>query len=270
MELPKTDTLSLRLEAGVLHVTLNRPERKNAMNGQLLDELMDVLRRADGQTRAVVLRGAGGTFCAGADIKDMAGGAPPTDPHEVVAWVAARNRRFGTVSALANALSQPVVAVVEGAAMGGGFGLVCVSDVALCLRSTKFGLPETGLGIVPAQIAPFVVQRIGLTQARRLALTGARFDGAEAQRLGIVHEVYDDVGALDAALAGVLTQIRRCAPDANRVTKALIRDIGDRDLNPFLDRAAQAFAEASLGDEGKEGMLAFIEKRPPNWVEGEQ
>lgn len=271
MQLPETETLLLSLERGVLHITLNRPERKNAMNGRLLDELIEVLELVDGKTRAVVLRGAGGTFCAGADIKDMASGQPsvPSTPAQAQTAVAQANRRFGTVSSRANALAQPVVGVIEGAAMGGGFGLVCVTDVALCHRDARFGLPETGLGLIPAQIAPFVVQRIGLTQARRLALTGARFDGVEAQRLGIVHEVYDTTEALDAALDHVLERIRRCAPGANRATKALIREIGDRDLSDVLDRAADAFAAASLGDEGREGILSFVQKRAPSWVAGE-
>ncbi|MDD9943278.1 MAG: enoyl-CoA hydratase-related protein [Myxococcales bacterium] len=269
MRLPAAETLALSVESDVLHLTLNRPGRKNAMNGQMLDELTDVLRAVDGKTRAVVLRGAGGTFCAGADIKDMASGSganPAATPEQRHVATARGNRRFGTVSSLTDALSQPVVGVVEGAAMGGGFGLVCVTDIALCHRDAKFGLPETGLGIVPAQIAPFVVERIGLTQARRLALTGARFDGVEAQRLGIVHEVYDDTAALDAALSDVLKRIRRCAPAANLATKRLIKRVGARDLEPILDEAAEVFATASLGDEGREGMLAFVEKRLPGWA----
>jgi isohexenylglutaconyl-CoA hydratase len=150
--------------------------------------------------------------------------------------------------------------------MGGGFGLCCVSDVALALGDARFGLPETGLGLIPAQIAPFVVQRVGLTQARRLMLTGAKLDGKEAARLGLVHEICDDIAALDAALARTLTQIRRCAPRANAATKRLVLDTLGRDLASALDQASLVFAEASAGDEAREGTLAFVQKRLPEWA----
>src|SRR5690606_32924520 len=133
----------------------------------------------DRTVRAVVLRGAEGHFCAGGDIKDMANarasvGKTEADPFFTL------NREFGRLITAVNQAPQTVIVVAEGAVLGGGFGLACVSDVAIAAASAKFGLPETGLGVIPAQIAPFVVTRIGLTQARRLALLGARFDGAEA------------------------------------------------------------------------------------------
>jgi isohexenylglutaconyl-CoA hydratase len=275
--LPVTETLALSLQAGVLHVTLNRPDRRNAMNSKMVAELIQVFEAlpAPGTLRAVVLRGAGGTFCAGADIKDMAGrgagtaGATPPGPEELLQRVAQHNRLFGRVASAIQAAPAPVIGVIEGAAMGGGFGMVCVTDIALCLEATRFGLPETGLGILPAQIAPFVLGRIGFTQARRLCLTGARFDGREAQRLGLVHEVCADTAALDARLAEVLQQIRRCAPDANAQTKRLLLRVGEAPLAEVLDEAAQLFARASLSEEGREGAMAFVEKRLPRWAEPE-
>lgn len=272
--LPVTETLALSLKAGVLHVTLNRPERKNAMNAKMVAELVQVFDEAVpmlGTLRAVVLRGAGGTFCAGADIKDMAarGGDPSgaaVDQQALVQRVAEHNRGFGRVASAIQATPAPVIGVIEGAAMGGGFGMVCVTDIALCLESTRFGLPETSLGILPAQIAPFVLGRIGLTQARRLCLTGARFDGLEAQRLGLVHEACSDTLALDARLEQVLQQIGRCAPEANAQTKRLLLRVGQVPLSQVLDEAAQMFARASLSAEGREGALAFVEKRLPRWA----
>jgi isohexenylglutaconyl-CoA hydratase len=272
--LPETETLLTAIRDGVLHVTLNRPERRNALSPRMVDEILAVFAALDAETelRAIVLRGAGGTFCAGADVKEMS--APrgktsqtaaqqPSDPKQAAARA---NRLFGDVMSAVNGAPAPVIAVVEGSVMGGGFGLVCVSDVALALRDARFGLPETGLGLIPAQIAPFVVQRVGLTQARRLMLTGARFDGAEAARLGLVHQVCDDVAALDAALDAVLLQIRRCAPRANAATKRLVLGSIGRDLESVLDEAAQVFATASIGDEAREGTLAFVEKRTPGWA----
>jgi isohexenylglutaconyl-CoA hydratase len=271
MRLPETKSLLLSLEQGVLRVTLNRPERKNALSPQMIDELIATVVAANAapELRAIVLRGAGGTFCAGADIKEMAkrdsAGTQPSDPQQAVAAIARSNRVFGELVSVVRGAAAPVVAVVEGAVMGGGFGLVCASDIALALDGARLGMPETGLGLLPAQIAPFVVERIGLTQARRLMLTGARIDGREAARLGLVHEAYADVEALEQALARVLEQIRRCAPRANAATKRLVLSAPGRALGGVLDEAAQLFAEASVGDEAREGMLAFLEKRAPKW-----
>lgn len=276
MKLPDTDTLSLRLDAGVLHLTLDRPERKNAMNGRMLRELSEVFAAVDAEPGviAVVLRGAGGSFCAGADLKDMAAGPgdgdagrqAPTDPH---AAAAVANRRFGDVTLAANRVGKPLIGVLEGAIMGGGFGLACVTDIALCHRDARFALPETGLGLIPAQIAPFVVQRLGLTQARRLMLTGARIGGAEAAALGLVHEVHDDTDSLDDALQRVLSQVRRCAPGANAATKRLLQRVAAQalpGLDALLDEAADRFADAALGEEGREGAIAFVQKRKPRWA----
>jgi isohexenylglutaconyl-CoA hydratase len=267
IDLPVTSTLRLREESGVLEVLLNRPERKNALSSTMVDELMLVFTSvvAHAQLRAIVLRGAANTFCAGADLKDMQ--APRSgDPNEQRRDVARANRRLGDLLTAVQSVAQPVVAVVEGAVLGGGIGLVCVSDVALAAHDARFGLPETGLGLVPAQIAPFVVQRIGLTHARRLMLTGARVAATEAYRLGLVHEVFDGPAALDAGLARVLGDIRRCAPDANARTKRLLFSALGGDLQGTLDLAAQVFAEASLGAEAREGTLAFVEKRTPSWA----
>jgi isohexenylglutaconyl-CoA hydratase len=160
-----------------------------------------------------------------------------------------------------------VIAVVEGAALGGGFGLTCISDVAIARADAQFGMPETRLGIIPAQIAPFVVQRIGLTQARRLALLGLRLNGAQAAQIGLVHEVCADADTLEAALQRTLDDINQCAPDANRVTKALLLKVGHQPLDSLLDDAADAFAAAIQSAEGMEGGMAFIQKRPANWVQ---
>ena len=162
---------------------------------------------------------------------------------------------------------QTVVAVLEGAVLGGGFGLACVSDIAISLADAKFGLPETGLGVIPAQIAPFVVKRIGLTQARRLALLGARFEGHTALKVGVVHEVVENEKALEVLLIETIQQIKRTAPQASRVTKALLHRTLNEALTPLLDDAAQQFANAVGGEEGIEGTMAFIQKRHPNWFD---
>jgi isohexenylglutaconyl-CoA hydratase len=265
-QLPECTTLLLNLEAGVLHVTLNRPDSRNAMSLAMVGELRAVLDsvQADLSVRALVLRGAGGHFCAGGDIRDMAGarskGEGASEAYREL------NRAFGAMLEQAQHAPQVLVAVLEGAVLGGGFGLACVSDIAIAHANAKFGLPETTLGILPAQIAPFVVKRIGLTQARRLALTGARCTGSEAERLGLVHFCAADEAAVEARLSEVLGQIRLCAPQANAATKALLLATETTPLNSLLDSAAEQFAAAVTGTEGSEGTMAFMQKRAPNWA----
>ncbi|WP_313512467.1 enoyl-CoA hydratase-related protein [Pseudomonas sp.] len=263
MSLPNTQTLLLERAGGVLHITLNRPDARNAMSLTMVEELRAVLAavHSDREVRALVLRGAGGHFCAGGDIGDMAGArAKGHDAYRAL------NRVFGALLEEAQHTSQVLVAVLEGAVLGGGFGLACVSDIAIASTSAKFGLPETSLGIVPAQIAPFVVKRIGLTQARRLALTAARFDGEEALRLGLVHFSEPDEARLEQRLQQVLEQVRQCAPGANAATKALLLASENEPLDALLDRAAGLFADAVTGQEGTEGTLAFMQKRKPKWA----
>ncbi|MEM6290632.1 MAG: enoyl-CoA hydratase-related protein [Myxococcota bacterium] len=248
-------------------VCIDRPKARNAMSLQTVSEIEAafdaVADRRD--VRVVVLRGAGGHFCAGGDIKDMAG-ARATQPKEgETDALAVVNRAFGAMITKVDRAPQAVIAVCEGAVLGGGFGLACVADVTLAKADARFGLPETGLGIPPAQIAPFLVRRLGLSQARRLAVTGGRFDGHRALAIGLVHEVAEDDAALEDLLGGVLKRVLRCAPQAVATTKALMHDVGHVELGALLDRAADEFAQAARGPEGIEGMTAFIQKREPNW-----
>ncbi len=251
------NTLLLEPHNGVLHITLNRPENRNAMSLEMVNELREVVAQLDSQVRAVVISGAGGHFCAGADVKDLVRAG-----HQLQAL----NRAFGTLLQEVEAVPQVVIVVLQGAVLGGGFGLACVSDIAIADHQAQFGLPETSLGLLPAQIAPFVVKRIGLTQARRLALTAARFDGVEAERLGVVHYAERDPQALAERLDEVLGQVLRCAPGANARTKELLLASVEQPLDVVLDRGAQWFAEAVTGEEGIEGTQAFVQKRRPGWV----
>jgi isohexenylglutaconyl-CoA hydratase len=269
--LPDCQTLLLRRDGWRLHVTLNRPESRNAMSFAMVRELTAVFTslQDDRSVRAVVLRGAGGNFCAGGDIKDMAaarGAEPGPDGRDPLAL---SNRSFGAMLLAVEAAPQAVVAVVEGAVMGGGFGLCCVSDVAIAHAAAKFRLPETGLGVPPAQIAPFIVRRVGLTQARRLAVTGGALDAAQALALGLIHHVTQETGSLDDDLARALADIARCAPEAVATTKRLVLAAaaahGDA-LAELLDRASEDFARAARGPESVEGMTAFLQKRSPSWA----
>ncbi|TAJ53620.1 MAG: enoyl-CoA hydratase/isomerase family protein [Nevskiaceae bacterium] len=269
MSLPETKTLLLDLQGGVLRVSFNRPESRNAMSPEMLADIEAVFTAiaGDESVRAVVLRGTGGHFCAGADLKNMfasAGKKPAPGEPDPIAVV---NRAFGSMLRRVQNAPQVVIAVCEGAVLGGGFGLACVSDIAFAHTDAKFGMPETTRGLPPAQIAPFVVERIGLTQARRLALTGAQFRGAEALRLGLVHEGFASEEELQAKLADSLKQVLGCAPKANAVTKAILLNVGKLDMDAVLDDAATKFAACVRGPEAPEGITAFMQKRAPKWAQ---
>jgi isohexenylglutaconyl-CoA hydratase len=262
------ETLLVRRERSRLHVTLNRPEVKNALNPTLIGELKQVFAalRDRRDIKVVILRGAGGTFCAGADLKNMEQSFTEAPKPGQKDPIAINNREYGSFLEAVNTTPQTVVAAVEGYAIAGGFGLLCVSDVAICTEDAGFAMSETAIGIVPAQIAPFVAARIGVPNTRHLALTAARFKGADALRYGIVHHLVKDTAALDAKLEEVLKQIDRCAPLANALTKAVVMKVGSEPLSQVLDFAADKFAEARRSPEAAEGLRAFAEKRPPKWA----
>lgn len=269
-ELPHCTTLLLDRQGSRLYVTINRPEVRNALSGEVVQELTAVVDAIapDRTIRTVILRGAGGTFCAGGDIKGFQQSfqSPAPEPDEKDS-VAIGNRKFGDFLIKINNLPQTVVGIIEGAAFGGGLGLVCVTDVAICLADTRFALSETGLGIPPAQIAPFVAERVGVTTARRIALTGARFKGDHAKEIGLVHFLVNDEDELTQTLNKVLNNIGRCAPGADAATKKIIMDSRHKPLEEVLDDAADAFAACLRGPEGQEGVTAFLEKRRASWVE---
>ena len=267
MNLPSCQQILLEHTDGVLTLTLNRPHKRNAMNSELVQEIMAVFGAIadDRSIRAVVLRGAEGNFCSGGDISGMNKPGQSQQQAEQASWDF--NRSFGRMIARVNRAPQVVITLLEGAVLGGGFGLACSSDVAIADKNAKFAMPETGLGIIPAQIAPFVVSRIGLTQARRFALLGERIDGEEAKAIGMVHYLTYGPEQMQAQLEEVLKKVRRCAPQANAVTKQLMLAVGQVELEQLLDRAADDFTASVRGDEGQEGTQAFMEKRLPKWAQ---
>jgi isohexenylglutaconyl-CoA hydratase len=266
-DLQVDDSIQLEQQGSILTLWLNRPESRNAMSLNMVNAIQQVFAviADDVSIRAVILRGQGGHFCAGGDIKDMAALRVEAANVGSLQPYVDFNRRFGAMIEQVDQAPQTVVAILEGAVLGGGFGLACVSDVAISRDNAQFGLPETGLGVLPAQIAPFVVKRIGLTQARRLALLGSRFNGETAQKLGVIHEVVRDDAELEQLLRDTIQQIKRAAPLASRNTKALLHRTLNEPLDSLLDDAAQQFAQAVGGVEGQEGTMAFIQKRNPSW-----
>ncbi len=267
--LPELNDILLEQRQSALFVTLNRPQAKNALTAAMVNGLISLCDwlGEHRDIRTVVLRGAGGGFCGGGDIKefgkmlmtsDTAPGAP--DP------VAAGNRVFGDLLLKLDAIPQVLITVIEGPCFGGGNGFVSVSDVAIAEAGAKFSLSETTLGLPPAQIGPFLVRRIGLYNARRLALTGAHFGAEEAQAVGLVHKIAARHTELEDILAETLSAIGRCEPQANAVTKAIFARAAPVIDPAQLDAAAEDFAKCLRG-KGREGAMAFANKAPPPWVE---
>jgi isohexenylglutaconyl-CoA hydratase len=274
--IPTFETVLLEQQGAVLYLILNRPAARNAMSLAMLSDLQQALQWAEstaGQpeaVRVVVVRGAGGHFCAGADLKDMAHARMQTMQNAAVDDnglnpIGRVNAAFGQMCAAFAQTPLALVMVLEGTVMGGGFGLACVADVALADASAVFKLPETSLGIVPAQIAPFLVERLGYSQAKRLAVTGGRLDAHAALQVGLVHAVAEGE-ALQAELSNVLTDILGCAPQALAATKALMDKARFARPKDMVLQAAQVFAQAAQSAEGLEGMTAFMQKRKPQWA----
>lgn len=272
-DLPKCEHLLLEVIGSRLNLTFNRPDQRNAINSKMGAEFAAVVDwlEASKLVRVVVLRGAGGHFCAGGDIKERRSMAEDTveggeDP------IRARNKSAGMAFLKFEHLPQTTIAVVEGSAFGGGMGYACLADITVVAEGARMGMPETTLGIAPAQIAPYVVKRIGLTRARQLALTGERFDGTKAYDYGIAQYLCADKD-VDRTLAEVVERVMRCGPLANAATKAIMLKVGSLPEEEMVGFSAEKFAELNRSSEGKEGQSAFAEKRKPVWQlngEGEQ
>ncbi len=254
--------LTLQIDArGVALVTIDRPEVSNAFNDQLMIELADVFRAldADASVRVVVLTGGGRVFCAGGDIAWMEGTAAASRDERI-----AGSRLVADMLWAINDCSKPVIARVNGAAFGGGVGLVCAADVTVAAQSAKFALSEVRIGLIPANIAPFVVRRIGEAQARRLALSGRVFSSGEAAGIGLVHMLCADE-ELDDAVEAEANHFLQAAPEAIALTKRLIAFVAHND-----DAAIRAYTPERLADAwetecGREGIAAFLAKKPPSW-----
>jgi len=260
--LPKTKTLALSLDAGWLTVWFNQPERRNPLTEEAVEDLATVIESIKDQRdiRGMTIRGKGGFFCAGGDLKGfnaMATGATQDAMR--------MSRRIGHVLAELNALPQVTVAVIEGAAMAGGLGVACCCDVTVGLHDAKFGFSETRIGITPAQIARYVLQKCGYSTGRRLMITAARFKGEEAGALGVLDFVASNTEELEALEQRVKQDVLECAPGAVAACKALIIGMPATSDEQKVEFAAMNFSGCLQGDEGKEGVASFIEKRKPNW-----
>lgn len=257
---------------GLCEIILNRPESRNALGADMVDELTAAVAHAstDAETRVILITAAGEVFSAGGNLSNMterlvaqpeAGGLDP---------IAMSNRRYGKFLELFSACPKPTVVAVRGAAMGGGAGLVCAADIAIGMEGAKFGFPETTIGLVPAQILPFVAARVGVQHARRLMLTGERIGAQEALRIGMIDYFVDDPQTLQDRVASITAMIAGCGPVALARTKLMLRTMFNMEswqvegLPCYLDAASQLFAQ-QMRTEAIEGVAASRAKRRPNW-----
>jgi isohexenylglutaconyl-CoA hydratase len=265
MSTPVSNTLLITRQGAVETWTLNDPATRNALSDAIVDGLLQACGRAaqDATLRIVVLTGAGGAFCAGGSLGGFASliGQPlqegQTDP------LLAMNRGFGDLLHALCALPQLLVCRVDGAAMGGGFGLVCCADHVVVTARSVLGTPEVTLGLPPAQIAPFVWQRLGESAARQCLLQGLSYTPAQAQQVGLVNEVIDENN--DAAWQVTLRRLLRAAPGAVASTKQLLRSVRGP-VPDMRDVAAQAFATGLRSAEAAQGLAAFARKQPAPWT----
>ena len=247
--------LTTRREGAIEYLTLNRPDVCNAFNEHVISELSQwaAATRAlkTGEVRVVVLAGAGKLFCAGADITWMS---------KTIQYTEAENLRDATAMsqmfAALNDLPMPLIGRIHGAALGGGAGLAAVCDIVVADEAATFGFTEVRLGIVPAVISPFALAKIGTSAARRWFVTGERFTADVALRIGLIHEVADD---LDAAVENILGELLSAGPEAARAAKELAR------APQSAEETARRIAAHRTSTEGQEGLRAFLEKRKPNW-----
>ena len=247
----------------VLTLTLNRPEVRNAFDAELISELTAAFKKAheSNDVRVVVLRGEGEHFSAGADLNWML-----SMKQRPMAENVADTKALADLMMTIHLCRKPVVAVVQGAVMGGGVGLTACADIALASDDAFFALSETRLGLTPATISPFVVKAIGARQASRYMLTGERMSAQQALTLGLVHEVVV-ADQMSETLNTIVQALLAGGPSSHRRIKKLIRDVAQRPLNDeLMDNLAWRIANQRVSDEGQEGISAFLEKRKASWL----
>ena len=263
------DYTNLRLErdGAVTRLVLNRPDRRNALTHAMMLELEDVFAklRDDKNCRVVVLRGAGGHFCAGGDLDAMAD-MPPRPANGATDPLVPAYRQFGDALLALNDLPQATISIVEGSAVGGGFGMACCSDVVILHDSARFGMPEPKVGFIPSQIIPFVVRRVGEGAARDLAVTGRVIDAVEAHRLGIGRHLCANTAEINRTLKAVLDDVLKLEPEAVAAVKRLVLACATDDDRAVLDDAARSLVDLLRRPQAAEGIRHFMAKTLPPWA----
>jgi len=257
------NTITLTIEDNIAYLGLNRPEKHNAFNAEMIAEITQVVSTIEEyeDVRALVIRGAGKSFSAGADLNYMKSMAEFSNEENI-----ADSKRLFDLFESIYCCVVPVITVVHGAAFGGANGLISAADYAISTHTAKFAFSEVKLGIMPATISPFVIRKVGEATARDLLLTGRRFTGTEAAALGLVNVAVPEE-ELEPTLTNYLKHFKTAAPAAVKNTKAMVRQIANNQVLNIKDHTAKLIAEARASKEGKEGISAFFEKRKPDWSE---
>jgi len=258
--MPETITTSTDTR-GVCTITLNRPDSRNALSGQMISELTQAAKTVgdDPAVRVVVLTGEGTTFCAGGDLNWMKDQIAADGKQR-----AAEAKKIAMMLQALNTMPKPLIGRIQGSALGGGVGMACVCDVAVAVDSAKFGLTETRLGLIPATIGPYVIARTGEANARRVFMSSRIFAAPEARELGIVASVVA-AGDLDAAVEREIQPYFQCAPGAVAQAKRLARMLGPTIDEHIISQTIDALVARWDSKESAEGIAAFFEKRPPVW-----
>ena len=244
---------------------LNRPKAKNALSDMMIKELIEVLSyiASDKTIRGLAFRGAGDCFCSGADLKEfkknfISNNSSRTQIINLSMLMARLLKRIYT-------MPQLVVTLVEGAAFAGGFGIVCCSDIVIGTKNAKFSLSETKIGLTPAQITPYVVNRIGTRSAKKLILLGTILNGTQAHDIGIIDQLAKDASELETLFSALKKSFKACAPRATAITKEILTHDNQPGSFQMTDFLANKFADCLTSEEAKEGLEAFVEKRAPKW-----
>lgn len=256
--------LNTTIDQGIATLKLNRPEVRNAFGAELINELTEQVKACAGnpEVRALVLCAEGKHFSAGADLNWMRSMKDKSQSENQ-----ADAGKLAHLMETLDACPKPLVGVTQGAAMGGGVGLLACCDIVLAASNAFFALSEVRLGLTPATISPFVVRAIGARQARRYFLSGERFNAHRAQSIGLVHEVCD-AEDLEGQLGRLLDDLKAGGPEAQSYAKTLVKDVAERPVNATLmEQLAARIGHQRVSEEGQEGLTAFLEKRNPAWME---
>jgi len=256
-------TIKYSIKNKVAWVTLNRPEIHNAFNETMIGELLELYKELGDMTnvRVVVITGEGKSFCAGADLNWMGG---------VIKYSYEQNLdeslQLAELFYTMYSLPKPTIAMVNGAAIGGGAGMVAVNDLVIASDRAKFSFSEVKLGLVPACISPYVIRKVGENRSRELFLSGERMDARKALQFGFVNQVVPEE-ELKTVVEKQIEQLMSSGPNALAICKDLLEKVPQMSLEQAKKYTAEAIAKLRVSDEGQEGMKAFFEKRKPNWVE---
>lgn len=264
MKLPTYDSLLLDIDQHVATITLNRPDKRNAFNDDVIQELTDVFQfcAAQDEVRAVILTANGKAFCAGADLNWMRAMADYSHDENL-----ADAGKLAQMLATIYHCPKPTVAAIQGDVYAGGMGLVAACDIAISVKNANFCLSEVKLGLIPATISPYVIRAMGARAAHRYFLTAEVFDAKEAKKIGFIHERVDEE-EFKQSLDNLVKHLVNASPNSVKVCKKLVQDVAFAEINEQLIKDTVAgIADIRASDEGKEGVQSFLQKRKPSWLE---